>query len=200
MNAQADMDQCTDCGAWLPAEDPRPEGTPRTPCPKCGSTRRIKSVAAHIKAGAELSADVTLIIGWQEVDRLLEKNEYAAALLVAAVNVEFVLEECLAGLPAPPKERHLCSLRSIHGMLSSPAGSGVSLASLFRLADWYVREQKLSFSPVLDSVEPLKALRTRIVHERGDFAKITQLKDPEWTETCIRQVLAGARAFCHANG
>jgi len=57
-------------------------------------------------AAASVSVDARLIIGWQEVDRLLTKSEFAAALLVAAVNVEFILWEKLrqfAPDSPPPK-------------------------------------------------------------------------------------------------
>jgi hypothetical protein len=42
MSLQGEMDQCRNCGKWLPAEDSRPEGTEKTPCPGCGSTKRVK--------------------------------------------------------------------------------------------------------------------------------------------------------------
>ena len=81
MSIQRDMDQCRNCKVWLPTEDPRPAGTPKTPCPRCGSTKRIKYPEAHITVDVNVSANAKLIIGWQEVERLLVKEEYAAALL-----------------------------------------------------------------------------------------------------------------------
>lgn len=191
MNASDEYEKCRECGEILETDGP---------CPHCQSSERVrvKPAKCAITVAGSLKAEGALVIGWQEVDRLLGEREYAAALLVAAVNVEFILEECLEGLPAPPED--LGSLRSIWGEVGSRAGYGMSLGSLVRLAEWYVQEQKLSLSPVLATVEPLKELRRKITHERGYFAKLTQLKDPDWPETRICRVLAGAKAFCHENG
>ena len=58
----------------------------------------------------------------------------------------------------------------------------------------------LALSPTWDSVvREIDEVRNRIAHERGYFAKLTQLKDPDWPEASIRQVLEGAKAFCHGN-
>jgi len=45
-----------------------------------------------------------LIIGWQEVDRLVAKAEYGAALLVAAINVQFIRR--IARTPATTEVHH----------------------------------------------------------------------------------------------
>jgi hypothetical protein len=42
-------------------------------------------------------------------------------------------------------------------------------------------------------------VRNRIAHERGYFASLTQLKDPEWPEALIHQNLNAAKAFCQGN-
>jgi len=203
VNAQADMDQYADCGAWLLPEDSRPEGTAKTPCGECGSTRRIKSVASHIKAGAELSADVTLIIGWQEVDRLLDKNEYAAALLVAAVNVEFILWETLLSLSRaspPSKKTHYSEWKAWQAMEKHDRDS-VGLGALIQLAHFFVDGNHLALAtPLKPFGWPLNEARKGIAHKRGYFARLTRLEDPDWPETRIRQVLAYAKAFCQANG
>jgi hypothetical protein len=60
------------------------------------------TVTASISMSATASAQ--LIIGWQEVDRLLDKAEYGAALLVAAINVQFI--RSVARVPAPTEARH----------------------------------------------------------------------------------------------
>jgi hypothetical protein len=51
---------------------------------------RQKSFACDIAATASLTGNAQLLIGWQEVDRLVAKAEYGAALLVAAINVQFI--------------------------------------------------------------------------------------------------------------
>jgi len=196
------MDQCADCGAWLLPEDSRPEGTAKAPCGECGSTRRIKSVASHIKAGAELSADVTLIIGWQEVDRLLDKNEYAVALLVAAVNVEFILWETLRHFSrtANPSIQD-GNISSMWGQVTSDRPKGLTLSSLLKVAEYMSRHHGLVLVGAWElALRDIENVRNRIAHERGCFARLSRLEDPDWPETRIRQVLADARAFCQANG
>ena len=162
MQVRSDQDTCTDCGLALPSEDPRPKGVLRTPCPSCGSVRRTKGFAATMASKADLGVNVDVIIGWQEVDRLVDKAEYGAALLVAAINVQFVRYVTPATTPteAPHAER-------------SPASDSLALA--------------------------ITKVRNRIAHERGYFALLTQLKDPDWPEARIRQVLESAREFCHGN-
>ena len=97
MSVDPNQDRCIDCKILLPGEGP---------CPNCGSTKRIKNAGVDIRVTPRMSADAKVIIGWQEVDRLLDKNEYAAALLVAAVNVEFILWQNLRHLsPASPPSK-----------------------------------------------------------------------------------------------
>jgi hypothetical protein len=92
------------CGMVLPSQDPHPADMPRATCPRCGAVGRQKSFACNIAATASLTANAQLIIGWQEVDRLLDKAEYGAALLVAAINVQFI--RSVARVPAPTEARH----------------------------------------------------------------------------------------------
>jgi len=202
VSTQSDMDQYRECGAWLPAEDPRPEGTPKTPCPKCGSTKQIKYASAHIESIAELKADAQLLISWQEVDRLLAGKEYAAALLVAAVNVEFILWENLHHFS---KSASLTvqdgRISSMWGQVTNNHPEKLTLSSLRKLAEYVSQHHGLvfvgSWRPVVGDIENV---RNRIAHERGYFAKLTRLKELDWPESRIRQVLADAKQFCHANG
>jgi hypothetical protein len=83
MPVQRGQDRCSECKTLLPDEGP---------CPNCGSTKRTVPLTVHTTVTVEATVDRKLIISWQEVDRLFSEKEYAAALLVAAVNVEFVLE------------------------------------------------------------------------------------------------------------
>lgn len=88
----------------LPSQDPRPADVPRATCPRCGAVGRLKSVTCAIAATASLTADAELVIGWHEVERLVAKAEYGAALLVAAINVQFT--RSAARVSAPTKVRH----------------------------------------------------------------------------------------------
>lgn len=201
MSRQDDMDQCSDCGAWLPAEDPVSEGSERTPCPNCGSIRRIKSLRASLASKGSMSANVKLIIGWQEVDRLLSEEEYAAALLVAAVNVEFILWENLRRFSKTANPNiHDKRVGSMWGQVTNNHPEKLTLSSLRKVAEYMSQHHGLmlvgSWKPVVGDIEDV---RNRIGHERGYFAKLTQLKDPDWPETHIRQVLEDAKEFCHGN-
>ena len=150
------------CGMVLPSQDPRPADVPRATCPRCGAVGRQKSAGCSITAFASLTANAQLIIGWQEVDRLVAKAEYGAALLVAAINVQFIRR--IAPATAPTEVRH---------------------------------DEKPAASEAL--VREITDVRNKIAHERGYFALLTQLKDPDWTEARIRQVLESAKEFCHGN-
>jgi hypothetical protein len=123
---------------------------------------RQKSFACDIAATASLTGNAQLLIGWQEVDRLVAKAEYGAALLVAAINVQFIRR--IARAPAPTEVHH---------------------------------DEKPAASEAL--VREITDVRNKIAHERGYFALLTQLKDPDWTEAHIRQVLESAKEFCHGN-
>ena len=196
------MDQCSDCGTWLPAEAPRPKGAEREPCSACGSTKRIKFGSAHIQAKANVRADAKLIIGWQEVDRLLDKTEYAAALLVAAVNVEFILWENLRRLSpsSPPSERNNHSEWRTWQSIEKNARDSVGLGSLIQTAQFYAANNELTLEPTLDSFAwTLNETRKGIAHERGYFARLTQLEEANWPEPRIRQILDDAKEFCHSN-
>jgi len=160
------------------------------------------SASADIRASVSVSIDARLIISWQEVDRLLAKAEYAAALLIAAVNVEFILREKLKGLaPISPPPKNLHSLRTAWGRVKKKSGSDqASLGSLVSLAEYFVANNTLSLSPSLASfARSLTEARKGIAHERGYFAKLTQLNDADWAETRVRQVLQDAKQFCHGN-
>jgi len=148
------------------------------------------------------SVERRLLIEWDEVDRLLGKAEYAAALLVAAVNVEFILWEHLSSLrpsSAPLKKTHYHEWRAWQAVEKRDRDS-VALGSLVQLAEFYVDTKQLALDPLLKPFGwSLNRARKGIAHDRGYFAKLTQLKDPDWPEARIRQVLESAREFCHGN-
>lgn len=202
MSVKRGQDRCGDCGAWLPAEDPRPQGTERIPCPNCGSTKRIKYGKSNIRVSTSVAADAKLIISWHEVDRLLSEEEYAAAVLVAAVNVEFILWENLRHLsPAtlPSKKTHYSKWRTWQAIGKSDRDS-VGLGSLIQLAQFFTANKESDLQPSMDSFAwPLNEVRKGIAHKRGYFARLTQLKEGDWPESRIRQVLKDAKAFCHGN-
>ena len=193
MPVQRGQDRCSECWALLPNEGP---------CPHCGSTKRTVPVGVQAVVAVSGSVDRRLIISWQEVDRLLSKTEYAAALLVAAVNVEFILWESLRRLsPASPpsKKTHFSEWKTWQAVGKGDRDS-VGLGSLIQLAGFFVDSSQLALAPPLKPIGwPLNEARKGIAHERGYFAKLTKLKDPDWPESRIRQILEDAKAFCHGN-
>ena len=194
MPVQRGQDRCSECKTLLPNEGP---------CLNCGSTKRTVPLIVLASVAATGTVDRKLLISWQEVDRLLAKAEYAAALLVAAVNVEFILWENLSR-PSPtslPSEKTHYSEEKAWQAVSKGNRDSVGLGSLIQLAQFFVNSDQLALSPPLKPFGwPLNEIRRGIAHERGCFARLTQLKDPDWPKTRIRQVLADAKAFCHGNG
>jgi len=192
MPVQRGQDRCSECQTLLPDEGP---------CPRCGSTKRTVPLTVHTTVTLEATVDRKLIISWQEVDRLLAKAEYAAALLVAAVNIEFILWENLqrftptSGLTGADDR-----VSSAWGKIKKNQFTKVTLSSLLTVAEYMTRSDAFVLSPTWDPlVREIDDVRNRIAHERGYFAKLTQLKDPDWPETRIRQVLEDAKGFSHGN-
>jgi len=163
---------------------------------------RIKNASMHMVVSVSIVADAQLIIGWQEVDRLLAKEEFAAALLVAAVNVEFILWENLLRLSPsspPSKKTHYSEWKTWQSIEKNDRDS-VGLGSLIQTAQLLAANNELALEPPLDSFAwPLNETRKGIAHERGYFAELTKLKIIAWPEPRIRQVLEDAKAFCHGN-
>jgi len=185
----------------LPSQDPRPTDMPRAMCPRCGAVGRRKSFACNITATASVTASAQLIIGWQEVDRLAAEAEYAAALLIAAVNVEFVLWERLRRFtPRVPPSDDASSEKRTWERVANGRRDDVGLGSLIQLALFFVDAEQLDLAPTLRQFGwPLNDARKGIAHTRGFFARLTRLEDPDWPETRIRQVLESAKEFCHGN-
>jgi hypothetical protein len=193
VSVERGQDRCSECKTPLPNE---------SPCPCCGSTKR--TVPLSVQAVVEVSGSVNrkLIIGWPEVERLLAKEESAAALLVAAVNVEFILWENLRRLPPsspPSKKSHYSEWKTWRSVEKDDRDS-VGLGSLIQLAQFFVDSKQLTLTPPLKSLGwPLNEVRKRIAHERDFFARLTRLEEADWPETRIRQILEDAKAFCHSN-
>jgi len=186
------QDRCSECKTPLPDEGP---------CPRCGSTKRTVPLTVHTTVTLEATVDRKLIICWQEVDRLLAKAEYAAALLVAAVNVEFILWENLqrftptSGLTAADDR-----VSSAWGKIQKNQFTKVSLSSLLKVTEYMTQSDAFVLSPTRDPlVREIDEVRNRIAHERGYFPELTKLKDTDWPEPRIRQVLEDAKEFCHGN-
>lgn len=160
MSFERGQDQCADCGTPVPNQLAGESLSDRASCPDCGAIRRkmFATVTACVPTSATASAQ--LIISWQEVDRLVDKAEYGAALLVAAINVQFIRRIARASAEA----RH---------------------------------DEKPTASEAL--VREITDVRSKIAHERGYFALLTRLEDPDWNEARIRKTLEDAKESCHGN-
>ena len=194
MNASDEYEKCRECGEIL-----KTDGA----CPHCQSTERVRVKPAQcvIAISSSLKADGALVIGWQEINRLFNKKEYAAALLVAAVNVEFILWENLHRFSQTANVSIQDGrVRSLWGQITSNHPDKLTLSSLRKIAEYMSQKHGFallgSWKPVVRNIE---RVRNRIAHERGYFAKLTHLKNPNWSETRIRDVLDDAKAFCHGN-
>jgi len=192
---------CGGCGEPIRDEPASAGADQRKPCAHCGSTKRIMFGEAHVTATASVRADAKLIIGWHEVARLLDKAEYAAALLVAAVNIEFILWENLRRFtPSTALTKAPDKVRSILGQIQANQHKRVTLSGLLKVVEYVTQCDTLVLSPTWDPlVRVIDDVRNRIAHERGYFANLTQLKDTHWPETRIRKILEAAKEFCHGN-
>jgi len=163
---------CAKCGEPILGESPSGDPKERKPCPNCGSMGRTFSVKMHATVSVNVSADAKLLIGWTEVDRLCNATEYAAAFLVAAVNVEFILWENLrrftptATLPSP--------IKSIWGKIRTNQKEGVTLGGLLKMASFLSKNDVFSLSPTWEPlVCTINEVRRRIAHERGYFGRLS---------------------------
>ena len=186
------QDKCSECNTPLPDKGP---------CPQCGSTKRTMRLGVQAVVAVSGSVNRRLLISWQEVDRLLSKSEFAAALLVAAVNVEFTLWENLRRfVPSLGQGTMPDKVSSAWGKILKNQSTKVSLSSLLSVTSYLTQNHSLALSPTWDPlVCEIDEVRNQIAHERGYFARLTQLKEPDWPETVIRRILENAKEFCHGN-
>lgn len=192
MPVQRGQDRCSECRTLLPNEGP---------CPNCGSTKRTVPLTVHTNVAITATVDRKLIISWQEVDRLLSEKEYAAALLVAAVNVEFILWENLRRFtPSTPLDSMPREVRHSWRQICGNESESFTLGRLLRVTEFFSHHDKLALSPTWDPLaREVNKVRRKIAHERGYFERLTQLNETDWPETRIGQVLEDAKAFCHGN-
>lgn len=192
MRAPTEYGKCRECDAPLQQDGP---------CPHCESRDRVRLAECAITASSSLKAGGLLVISWQEVDRLFSENEYAAALLVAAVNVEFILYENLRRFaPSTALTKASDRVKSAWGEICANHSKKVTLSGLLAAAKHVTQHNRFVLSPTWDPlVGEIEDVRNRIAHERGYFTKLTRLENSDWPESRIRQVLEDAKAFCHGN-
>jgi hypothetical protein len=181
-------------------------------CPQCGKvkvpvtatasfrTESLQSVSKNVSPQFE-SGDVP--IKWDEIDRLFNKKEYAAAILVTAINVEYTLKRLITELyKSNPNLLQSITNNDIRSKIKSKIEKNkieeLSLATCFSVAkqlatikgDWLKGDWEKQVSPLIDH-------RNKIVHQLGYFADFTQLKCISENE--VKKLIQDARDFCSAN-
>ena len=152
MSRGHNYDVCADCGKPIADAESLAGSGARTPCPDCGSTRRIKFGECNMIASMRMNVDAKLVISWQEVGRLQDRNEYAAALLVAAVNVEFILWENLRRFAPSALSKADNNIKSVWGQIRANKPETVSLGSLLKVTEFFSKHDKLRLSPTWDPI------------------------------------------------
>lgn len=159
---------------------------------------RIVEGECHMEAKADVSVEAKLIIGWQEVDRLVQKEEYAAALLVAAVGVEFVLSENLWAFYVANKDKITVADDKIHSNLGDIKnrylGTGLCVAR------YLAKNHNFSLKGQWEKqVQDIKEQRDKIAHERNYFERCTKLQIPNLDKERIERILDETHRFCIDN-
>jgi hypothetical protein len=152
----------------------------------------------NMSARADVSIEAKLLIGWQEVDRLVQKEEYAAALLVAAVGVEFVLSEDLWDFYVANKDKIAIADDGIRCNLGDIKNR--YLGTGLRVARYLANNHNFSLKGRWEKqVQDIKEQRDKIAHERNYFEKCTKLQMPKLDKERIERILDGAHRFCIDN-
>lgn len=141
-----------------------------------------------------LQADDGSPIEWSEVERLLEKQEYAAAVLVTAINVEFTLKQKIIEY-ARSITKHNKKIKSI---ISRITESRSSLGSCFKDAQYLAQHHGFTLQGNwVSQIEPLVDIRNKIAHQPGYFANFTRLKIIG--KDAVEKLIRDARDFCSLN-
>lgn len=142
-------------------------------------------------------AVVRVTVSWDEVKRLFDNEEYSAAMLVAAVNIEYVLTRYIARCQSIVDKENVttkCDISSLFGRDPEK----ISLGNLYKVAKHLSDEhaQKLEEN-WKEQVEPIIKHRNRIAHKHAYFKRLRELKIISKKE--IKQIINNARKFCHDN-
>ena len=159
---------------------------------------RIVEGECHVDLKTDVSAEAKLLIGWQEVDRLVQEEEYAAALLVAAVGVEFVLKENLWAFYRGSKDKVIIADAKIHSNLGDIKNRYLGTGLL--VARYLADKHKFSLKGEWEKqVQDIKEQRDKIAHERNYFEKCTKLQIRNLDKERIERILDEAHRFCIDN-
>lgn len=185
-------DLCMKCGVPL-----NEEGR----CPKCRLITVTSEASIQTEALKSISREVVvpheavLLIDWKEVDRLLKKKEYAAAVLVAAINVEFTLQNYIF----PYKQNlNIIQDKKIQSQIRDIQDR--SLATCFNVAKYLAENYGLTLKgDWKNQVQPLIDPRNNIAHSPGYFAAFTKLNIRNMNKKAVYELIKNAREFCSAN-
>jgi len=153
------------------------------------------------------SIEIKILISWQEVDRLLQEREFAAAFLVTSINVEATLSDHISQFSVPriplffckyPRLARLLRLADCRVLSNYKNIEDRSLGTCVEVAKYLAKNY--AFSLIGDwknQIGPLISPRNRIAHQRGYFERFNQVK--EINENELRSIINMAREFCNAN-
>ncbi len=172
-------------------------------CPQCGKSYITATVSCRAESLQSVSTKVSIPfefgevpIKWDEIDRLFNKKEYAAAVLVAAINVEYTLKRLITELTQSNPDL----LQSINNKIISKIRiiEKLSLAPCFCVAKALACKKESWLKGDWETqVSPLIGHRNKIGHQLGYFADFTQLKCISENE--VKKLIQDAREFCSAN-
>jgi len=160
-----------------------------------------------IPVAVSTSIEIKILISWQEVDRLLQEREFAAAFLVAAINVEATLRDHISQFSLPRIPLFFCKYPRLARLLWLADCRVLSnykniedryLGTCFEVAKYLAKNY--AFSLIGDwknQIGPLVNPRNKIAHQRGYFERFNQLK--EMNENELQSIINMSREFCTAN-
>lgn len=172
-----------------------------------------KEASADIKTDVNLEVDLRVVIGKAETTHLIDKKEYPAALLVTAVDLEYVLEEHLKRYYR--KHKSLIEkignekLRNDLGKARKKHSGSLGLYISFfgdvygkyynnpDYPDWSEEIPKEDWDKKKGDLSKLNQIRNEIAHDRGTYRKIRKLKHETYNSVeDVNSVIDSVYEFC----
>jgi|GEM_PF-7036254 len=169
---------------------------------------------AEIEIETDLEADPKVLIGRVETNRLIDKEEYSAALVVTAVDLEYILEEHLKRYYQRNKDMIQGEIdnddftNDLGKARKEDSGSLNLCISLFEdiydkhsddsnYPDWTEEIPRDQWEKSKSFFNKLKRVRNEIAHDRGAFKNIRELNHETYnSEKKIRDLIDSVYEFC----